>query len=671
MGFSPAQWSRYLLPLPHELRFEGEVVLHPSQVGLRLRVGAGPVEQQAAAELEALFQRQAGCRPEGEGFEILLGVADAQGQMEGRRLAGAGRLEGLSNREQAYLIEPLGKEGLVLAGGGPAGVYYAALTLAQLLSPVMDAGQVHIPLVEVVDWPDLEERGLWNFPQPEEWIPWLSSIKLNYGKMADTRLQPVERGRPNRAQIDRELLEESRLRAFNYVPYIVHLNFLHDRGLFAAYPELAGVGDGALAGRYAAHKEGNQHRAPCASQPLLVQILAEWLEDLASQGALELSCWLSERPAQCGCAPCTAVGQFVLEARAFVAAWQRARAAHPALRIRLFLSTTTAEGDHRILAETPPEVRIERCCATELERVACTPRDLFANPLLDHWAGQGRWLASYDVPLTVNAAVDTPEFKLPESSAHRVRDYVRQLLRRGYRGGYGMMAWAGLAREICGFNIHALAEWAWNAGGRSEEEFAASWATRQGWPDPEGFAAWAGLVGPLEFDLYDAEFPVCYSWGRAVQMVQEHCRPVLGEGMFRYFADPEDFGRKRQVCARALDLAREWADPGPALETGVVGSYLDLAEALFWVAEAIALGAYASAKEQQVLRSRLQALREAGEANAEAIRAWRSNLGPEPWHVRVHDAIGATQRTVGQICTYAEGRYLYLLEGSSPGGYRP
>ena len=41
---------------------------------------------------------------------------------------------------------------------------------------------------------------------------------------------------------------------------------------------------------------------------------------MASQGGLDISCWLSERPGQCGCEDCTAVGQFVLEARAFVAA---------------------------------------------------------------------------------------------------------------------------------------------------------------------------------------------------------------------------------------------------------------------------------------------------------------------------------------------------------------
>jgi hypothetical protein len=665
------QWLRHLLPLPHQIAFGQTATCHPGEVGLGLRTGAGPVERQAAAELEALFLRQSGRLPRGSRFEILLGLADGQGRVEGVPLAGLSRLAEVPNREQAYLIEPLGDRGLVLAGLGEKGVYYAALTLAQLLRPSLGPERVAIPLVEVADWPDLEERGLWNFPQPAAWIPWLASLKLNYGKMADTRLQPVARGQKNRALIDRDLLEQSRLRAFNYVPYILHLNFLHDLGLFSAYPELAGVGDGALAGRYLAHKQGNQHRVPCASQPLLVQILAEWLADLAAQGALEVSCWLSERPAQCGCRQCTAAGQFVQEARAFVAAWRQVLAQYPDFRIRLFLSTTTPQKDHQVLAEAPPEVRIERACATQMERVPCEPRDLLANPLFDRHAAGGRWLASYDVPLTVNANVDTPEFKLPESSAHRVRDCVRQLRARGYRGAYGMMAWQALAREICGYNIAALAEWAWNADGRTEREFALAWATRQGHEAPEQVGEWAARMGEIEFDVYDSDFPICYSWGQAAEMVRQRRRPCLGEGMFRYYRGAEDFDRKLEVCARALRLAGGWADPLPALETEVVRSYVGLARAIYQVAEQVALEALSRVEEQQRLRLALEALRRAGEENTAAIRAWRSALGPEPWHHRVHDALAATERTVREICAFAEERYLYLLGASAGGGHRP
>ena len=653
-----AQWLRQLIPLPHEIAIEDEITCRPEEVSIRLRAGAGPVEQQAAAELERLFAERAGVSPTGGGFEIVLGVADVEGRLGGV-VIDVQRLGGLPHREQAYLIQPRGREGLVLAGLDERGVYYAARTLHQLLERTLSREGVVIPLVRVVDWPDMDERGMWNFPDPEEWIRWMSALKLNYGKMATTTLEKVERAKPNRAAIDQELLEEGRQRAFKYVPYILHLNFLHDCGLFRAYPELAGRGDGALAGRYFAHKQGNQHRAPCASNPLLVEILAEWMADIAAQGGLEVSCWLSERPAQCGCPSCTVMGQFVLEARAFMAAWQKVRPQHPELQIRIFLSTTTSERYHQVLAELPPEVKIERACATELERVPHLPRDLMANPLLDRYASEGRWIASYDVPIGANGRVDTPEFKVPHCSAHRIRDYVGQLVGRRYSGAYGMMAWGTQGEAICGFNIHALAEWSWNLKGRSEREFAVAWAARAGYRDPDAVGAWAELMGPVEFDVYDSDFPICYSWGKAIVMVRERQRPCLGEGMFRYYASPEDFERKKEACQQALEIAVGFERPDLAHETRVVRSYVELARCLFRVAEKVALFDLPDAGEEEALRQSIEQLEAAGEENVAAIRAWRGGLGPEPWHHRVHDAIGATRTTVGEISRLVSERYFY------------
>ena len=67
--------------------------------------------------------------------------------------------------------------------------------------------------------------------------------------------------------------------------------------------------------------------------PLLVTLLAEWMEEICTHfrpgGVNEICCWLTERPAEDGRPSTAAVGQFVLEARAFVAAWERARETYP------------------------------------------------------------------------------------------------------------------------------------------------------------------------------------------------------------------------------------------------------------------------------------------------------------------------------------------------------
>ncbi len=645
------QWKRYLLPLPHEITFEGDVECRPEGVSVVARPGAGAIEKHAAAMLERLCATAAGGKPVGGAFEIAIGVVDSGPDAE--------RLQGLPNCGQAYTIRPEGQQRLVLAALSEPGISYAAQTLRQLLEPMRAPDNIRIPLVSVTDWPDMDERGMWNFPPPEEWIPWMASMKLNYGKMDATELSTVVRGKPNSARIDTALMEEARLLGFHYVPLITHLNFLHDRGLYRAYPELAGKGDGALAGRYFAHKEGNQHRAPCASNPLLVDILAEWMADIASQGAPEVGCWLSERPAQCECDDCTAHGQFVLESRAFVKAWKRIRPRYPGFNIRVFLSTTTSERDYRVVAELPPEVKIERACATEMERVMNLPRDLTANPLLDYHASQGRWIASYDVPITANGRVETPEFKVPQPSAHRIRDYVGQLVRRQYSGAYGMMAWVPLGKETCGFNVAALAEYSWNLNGRSVKEFAIAWATREGDADAEAFGEWSERIGPVAFDVYDSDFPICYSWGKAVEMIRRKQRPYLGEGMFRYYERAEAFEEKVDTCRRAMEIASEFERPDCVNETRVVMTYVELARCIYHVAEQVATRELADPDVQAQLDAALDSLERAGGANVAAIRKWRAALGPEPWHFRVHDAIRGTEMTVSEITRFLRERYIH------------
>ena len=631
--------------------------LHPASIAIRTTSDAGSLADQAVADLCQLFNDRNDCTPEGDDFIIILALAEEQGGVIDASID-VDRLHSLPNNDQAYIIQPVGRDQLVVVALNGRGLYYGARTLYQLLAATLTAEKIIVPLVKVTDWPDLDERGLWNFPDEANWIPWLASMKLNYGKMATTHLTPVKRGKPNSVTIDREVMLQSRKRAFNYSPFILHLNFLHDCDLFRAYPELAGKGDGAITGRYFAHKQGNQHRVPCASQPILVDIVTEWMDSIAAQNGLDISCWLSERPGQCGCHDCTAVGQFVLEARVFIAAWHRARQQHPDLEIRLFLSTTTLERDWRILAEVPPEIKIERACATGLERVRQHPRDLFANPLYDAYARGGGWIASYDAPIGVNGDVDTPEFKIPERSAHRIRDYVAQLRGRGYQGLYGMIAWGTLARQTNGFNIAALAEWTWNGRGRDTREFAAAWATCEGLTDPELFADWCELMGPIEFDVFDSDFPVCYSQDQALEMVGQRRRPYLGEGMFRYYSAPEAFDEKKAICCQASEIARHLPDDC-VRETDLVHSYIDLAHRIWQIAELLATSPLDDLRDQEAMSGYLVALQHAGKANTESIRAWRNDLGPEPWHYRVHDALAGTERTVREICRVVEERYMY------------
>ncbi|MDD5597249.1 MAG: glycoside hydrolase family 20 zincin-like fold domain-containing protein [Victivallaceae bacterium] len=636
------RWLRYLLPLPHDISIARKNILSPKDISIKLGINAGEIEKNAASELEQLFKAKAGLVPSGKKFEIIIGVLDRKGELNGISVAGADKLQKLPNNDQAYIIQA-NREGnkLLLTALDEKGVYYAVRTLYQLLDPGITNNEVAVPLACVLDWPDFNERGLWNGGCCEL-TEWLAGMKLNFGLLGNTIGKFIRGQKASYQVLDLGLIKKGRLQAFKAMPNITHYNFLHHYKLFDVYPELRGKGKDADAGSYFAHGKGKySHPVPCASNPLLTKILSELMEDMASRGIKEVGCWLTERPAQCGCGKCRQEGQFPLEARATIKAWEIVKRKYPEFTIRLFISTTTNQQYYKILANLPKGVKIERACAAEQGRVRNLPRDLFRSPLFDYYAKSSVWMASYDVPITVNGAVETPEFKLPESSAVRIKDFVSQLHERGYSAAYGMLAWKQHNRRICGFNISALAEWSWNVNGRTTKQFAEAWATLNGCKQPEKFAEWSETMGPIEFDVYDSDMPECYTRNKAADMVKKCACPELGRGMFRYYLSSKAFDEKLEKARKALETAKGFEDKYYALETEIVISYIKMARAIY----RIALAGF----HRQDTAEFLLELRDAAAENEKAIQTWRRSIADDRWHPRVNAAINASGNTYQEI----------------------
>ena len=109
-----ARWLRWLIPLPKQVKIKAKATLPAADIGLRLRQGAGDVERTGFDELVSLFKDQAGSEPRGDGFEILMGVCDGRGKLDGATVADAAKLAELPSSEQAYVIAPAGEKRLVL-----------------------------------------------------------------------------------------------------------------------------------------------------------------------------------------------------------------------------------------------------------------------------------------------------------------------------------------------------------------------------------------------------------------------------------------------------------------------------------------------------------------------------------------------------------------------------
>ena len=551
-----AAWCNHLIPLPHGIGITRKVIVRPQDMGFRLCVGAGEIEQQARSELKGLLQAKAGVEPTRSGFEIHMGVVDARGRLGGIPVSGEERLRTLPNNSQAYLIQPSGESKLLVAALDPKGVYYGVRTLIQLLAPRLIREQVVVPLASVVDWPDLAERGFWNCPL--RLIPHNAALKMDFmtinaGVRRITRGESVQVNLPTLMLDDgttAKVLDWARLHAMTPYAKLSHLNYWATRGLYEAYPELGGKGDkaypaGTPRGTY------RNHLQPCASNPLMASVVGQAMRSLAEQGVPEIAAWLSETPkAECQCEECRKIGQLQAETNAVVAGWQEVRQSHPDLRLRIFFSlgNDDSERTRHCLETLPPEVIIEKVYGMQKPYVEA--------------AARGRTVINYSgQSLARLFAVGLRRYAGPFRS--RIADGFRTKLAGVLSISYFYSREAPKYHSrLHSYNMSALAEWSWNVKGRSSREFAVAWATRQGYSTPEKFADWIEIMEPVESPMV--------TWHRPQYFFQYDAAKYFSQGKARTYLSDRQIADGLAACECALPIADALGGPQPAAETRYV-----------------------------------------------------------------------------------------------------
>ena len=185
-----AAWLRWAIPLPKQIQIPRSLEVSAPVVRVLVRSDAGEVEKHAARQIESAVRGTSTASANEPLFEIVVGVLDPQGKVDDVPVPDCRRLSTLPNREQAYLIRPVGHDRLVLAALDEKGVCYACRTLCQLLECRRGSGKVVIPLASVTDWPDLAERGLWGCRKLAELdIPGMVAHKLNLVESHETQLR--------------------------------------------------------------------------------------------------------------------------------------------------------------------------------------------------------------------------------------------------------------------------------------------------------------------------------------------------------------------------------------------------------------------------------------------------------------------------------------------------
>ncbi|MGD9519482.1 MAG: glycoside hydrolase family 20 zincin-like fold domain-containing protein [Armatimonadota bacterium] len=622
-------WLRWLIPLPKQIAFQAKVQLPASEIGLRVVGDVGEVGQTVAQELRELFTTRAGADLTGDSFEIVMGLCDAEGKVGGLEIEGAAALPGLPNAEQAYIIRPVGESELVLAARAPAGLYYAAQTLRQLLGGKFEGAQVTVPLVSITDWPDLAERGQWGGSANDD-IEWMAAHKMNLVE-SHVSLSVTPEGR-GVAKLDEGIMRRARAHALKFVPIITHLDQLAMTGIYTVFPELKGQG------KSAALASAPSVVGPCASNPKFTAVLADWMIDLAGQeGVTDLCAWLSENAVQCECDACRQAGQFTLETRAIVNAWRQAREKYPKLGLRILLTQGSYPTNDRVLAEAPPEVGITYY---DGGRTYDSSRDPMIYPLLEEFAASGRWLGCYP-QLTASWRIVCP-WSGPQFVKYRMTEFVNKKLQC-------LCGYLTPNRKLYDFNFTAGAEWSWNASGRDEREFAAAWATRRGLKDPEAAAEWAVTLGPIGWDVYGSRVPYSAFFGGAAQMIQKRTAPTLGKGMFRYFETVERFDEDLAACDKALSLAQSLGAPDIVAETLVVRGYVQMLKSIHAIALRVSGGEDLSDQERAALQEEVGQLVAAGLQVCDKLCEWEASIEPGIGGSRFVDTVDVTEKTVSDI----------------------
>lgn len=469
-----SRWTDRVIPLPKKFAVAGSVKV----LAGRMRVQCDAPESPAAATALALLRPFATAAAEAE-FTIRLRFPKDASE---RALLGA-----LPNSEQAYLIQPTAAStGLELVASTPQGLLYAARTLAQLM-PVKPAPEVKIemPLASITDWPDLAQRGQWGGDSGGDLVR-TSSLKLNVLHHAAEVSVDAE-GRPT-AQMNASLLQQAARLGVRVVPYISHLEQLSDSPAIRAKKGIASTPDPT--------KPLPSDYAPglCMSSMVTREMVAGWLGKIAGiDGATEILVWLSEDAAPCFCADCKGKNPYSLEVGGILEAFNKVRAAHPELRLNLLTSQGSHRVNDKIVALLPTEVSLTYY---DGGRTYDSSHQPMIYPLLENFAASGRRLGVY--PQITHSWRAVFPWTAPQFLQYRAQEFVSKKL-------HCMIGYAVPSNRHHEFNVAAMAEWTWNAAGRTPEEFARAYAVRAGMPDPGLFAQWAVRAGEVGWPLAESK----------------------------------------------------------------------------------------------------------------------------------------------------------------------
>ena len=494
------KWSDRVIPMPRKIEVTDSILAHAGDVCLQNYAKSTPEVHSALWLLREVVREE----NNNSMVTVTIGLADDPRMKVPQ--AFVKKLKEVPNSEQAYLIYSNktkdGKLNVYLAGNTDIGILYAANTWYQLCNPnhftavrhfrprrqwLRQSTQIEIPVVNVIDWPAIKERGFWRWsPYSDNQVAWFAQWKINlidlHSKAAfDKNGMPVINDFRKNIAVARGLGVGIRLHlshitqrcatAFRTAP---DLNAIHKR--FPGLPVKKDLQAGEL---------------PLESEDM-VKLLYDWLKAIAEQtgnSQKRIDVWLTESgrtskiKAKCG------RGLHTEETLTVIKAFRRLQKDYPDLKLSIWLSQGCFKQTGDIIKVLPDDVGL---VFYDGGRTYTSGQKPIIYPLLQDFAASGRYFGV------------VPQFNsnwlaiTPMTSPQFVRFRAKEFAEKGVDAVYGYFTPDNHYYE---FNTVAMAEYLWNPNGRSPKEFAKAYALTRAYEHPELYAEWVVNAGEAAWHL--------------------------------------------------------------------------------------------------------------------------------------------------------------------------
>jgi len=602
---SHVDWAVRVIPLPHEMKIGDGLTVRADQICVLPPADSSPPVV-TALETMASFARGA----EGSPCRVRLALASARDADVPDALLR--RLRTLPNADQAYAIvarlNAIGGVDLTLIANSGPGLLYASRTLQQLISPpsaVEPDTHLVLPLGEILDWPDIPERGQWG-EDPDDDLAWMSRWKLNVVEV-DARVGCDEHGKPT-IRLDPSRIAEGEKLGVKVVPFLPHLEGL-SRGGLKGWEDCYGTPSAERA------KRSDYHPGLCMSKPRTRKLLAEWLKAMAAlPGVRDIMVWLSEETTPCWCERCKGAEPNTLEAAAIVAAFRQAQAeVNPSARLRILTTQGSYSVNDKILEAAPEDVGVTYYDGSRTYDSSHAP---MIYPLLEEFARSGRRLGVY--PQVTNAWGTILPWTGPQFIQARMTEFAEKKLS-------SVICYAVPSHRYHQFNMTAAAEWSWNHTGRTPHEFARAFAYAAGIRNIDAFADWAEKIGPVGWDVAGTKLFLRLMFDPSMGIGEAAPLDHRLEGGPEVIA-PDQIERDLAQAREALAIARRMKMLDAVDETRIDIASVKLLRALYQLSHAPADASKASSAEIQAASQALDTVDQCAAAISTRLRRWGERM---------------------------------------------